>query len=240
MRSKVKRVLTKVVGSDQLNAYQTYIDAIDNPFTRRNYELHFQEFRRALGLSQMCNELLEMDGRELENLIVQYIKDCAAHGASTASMKLKLIQDASPTEQFSFPPGSSTSALQEYHNARRRKRIEDNIFDNAPRFSPGKIVTQDEIFAIRRSRKVFRSGAFRRPTIVLPEFMLECLGIDWKHKDNARDILVVELSADRSKITLFAPGSREAQESVDARVFMTTDSDEYARTEEEKEEREQK
>ena len=72
------------------NAYQTYIDALDNPYTRRNYELHFQEFRKALHLSESCNELLEMDGRQLEDLIVRYIKQAAGRGVATGSIQLKL------------------------------------------------------------------------------------------------------------------------------------------------------
>jgi hypothetical protein len=72
------------------NAYQTFLDALDNPYTRRNYELHFQEFRKALHLSESCNELLEMDGRELEDLIVRYIKQCGARGVATGSIQLKL------------------------------------------------------------------------------------------------------------------------------------------------------
>ena len=74
----------------QKNAYQTYIDALDNPYTRRNYELHFGEFRKALQLSESCNELLEMNGRQLEDMIVRYIKECAARGTATGSIQLKL------------------------------------------------------------------------------------------------------------------------------------------------------
>lgn len=52
--------------------------------------MHFQEFRRALNLSENCNELLEMDGRGSENRIVQYIKECAARGVASSSITLKL------------------------------------------------------------------------------------------------------------------------------------------------------
>jgi uncharacterized protein YjiS (DUF1127 family) len=51
----------------------------------------FEEFRQAMKLSESCNELLEMDGRELEDAIVKYIKGLSARGASTASMKLTLF-----------------------------------------------------------------------------------------------------------------------------------------------------
>jgi hypothetical protein len=52
-------VKTKVISD--INAYQTYIDALDNPYTRKNYEIHFSEFKKALK-AESCNELLEMDG----------------------------------------------------------------------------------------------------------------------------------------------------------------------------------
>jgi hypothetical protein len=75
----------------QKNAYQNFIEAIDNEYTKRNYEMHFEEFRQAMKLSESCNELLEMeDSREFEDAIVNYIKGLSARGASTASMRLKL------------------------------------------------------------------------------------------------------------------------------------------------------
>ena len=68
-------VKTKVISN--VNAYQTYIDALDNPCTRKNYEIHFDEFRKALKASKSCNELLVMDGRELGDKIVTHIKEIA-------------------------------------------------------------------------------------------------------------------------------------------------------------------
>jgi hypothetical protein len=86
---------TKVVipPSKKINAYQTYIDALDNPYTRKNYEIYFGEFRKSLknaSLSESCNKLLEMDGRELEDKIVEHIKQMAKAGASTSSIRLTL------------------------------------------------------------------------------------------------------------------------------------------------------
>jgi hypothetical protein len=77
----------------KINAYQTYIDALDNYYTRKNYEIYFGEFRKSLknaSLSESCNELLEMDGRELEDNIVEHIKQMAKAGASTSSIRLTL------------------------------------------------------------------------------------------------------------------------------------------------------
>jgi site-specific recombinase XerD len=79
---------TKVISDT--NAYQTYLDALDNPYTRKNYEIHFSEFRKALKASESCNELLKMDGRELEDKIVEHIKQMAKAGASTSSIRLTL------------------------------------------------------------------------------------------------------------------------------------------------------
>lgn len=79
---------TKVISDT--NAYQTYLDALDNPYTRKNYEIHFSEFRKALKASESCNELLKMDGRELEGKIVEHIKQMAKAGASTSSIRLTL------------------------------------------------------------------------------------------------------------------------------------------------------
>jgi hypothetical protein len=59
------------------NGFQMYIDALDNAYTRRNYEIHSSEFKKALKASDSCNELLEMDGRELEETIVAQIKNMA-------------------------------------------------------------------------------------------------------------------------------------------------------------------
>jgi site-specific recombinase XerC len=83
-------VVTKTKAISDINAYQTYIDALDNPYTRKNYEIHFSEFRKALKASQSCNELLEMDGREIEDKLVEHIKRMAKAGASTASIRLTL------------------------------------------------------------------------------------------------------------------------------------------------------
>lgn len=63
---------------------------MDNPYTRKNYEIHFSEFRKALKASESCNELLKMDGRELEGKIVEHIKQMAKAGASTSSIRLTL------------------------------------------------------------------------------------------------------------------------------------------------------
>jgi hypothetical protein len=63
---------------------------LDNPYTRKNYEIHFSEFRKALKASESCNELLRMDGRELEGKIVEHIKQMAKAGASTSSIRLTL------------------------------------------------------------------------------------------------------------------------------------------------------
>lgn len=82
--------MTKTKVISKINAYQTYIDALDNPYTRKNYEIHFSEFRKALKASQSCNELLEMDGRVLEDRIVAQIKEMAKAGASTSSIRLRL------------------------------------------------------------------------------------------------------------------------------------------------------
>jgi hypothetical protein len=81
-------VKTKVISS--INAYQTYLDALDNPYTRKNYEIHFSQFRKALKASDSCNELLKMDGRVLEDKVVALIKEMAKRGASTASIRLML------------------------------------------------------------------------------------------------------------------------------------------------------
>lgn len=72
------------------SAYQTYLDALDNPYTRRNYEIHFSQFRKALNSSESCSELLEMDGRLLEDKIVAHIKTMAKDGASSSSIRLTL------------------------------------------------------------------------------------------------------------------------------------------------------
>jgi hypothetical protein len=73
------------------NAYQTFLDALSNPNTRMNYTYFFSQFREALKLSESCNELLEMDGRELEDRIVEYIKDMTKRrGASSAAIKITL------------------------------------------------------------------------------------------------------------------------------------------------------
>jgi site-specific recombinase XerD len=83
-------VVTKTKAISDINAYQTYIDALDNPYTRKNYEIHFSEFRKALKASESCNELLKMDGRKLEDKIVEHIKQMAKAGASTSSIRLTL------------------------------------------------------------------------------------------------------------------------------------------------------
>jgi hypothetical protein len=90
-RPRTKKVTSTRTLVTSFNAYQNFLDSLQNPFTRRNYETHFQEFRKGLHLSsESCNELLEMDGRELEDLIVRYIKECAARGTATGSIQLKL------------------------------------------------------------------------------------------------------------------------------------------------------
>ena len=82
--------MVKTKAISDINAYQTYIDALDNPYTRKNYEIHFSEFRKALKASETCNEMLETDGRVLEDKIVAHIKEMVKRGASTASIRLTL------------------------------------------------------------------------------------------------------------------------------------------------------
>jgi hypothetical protein len=84
---KAKKMSSDI--SDE-NAYQTFLDALNNPNTRTNYTYFFAQFREALQLSESCNELLEMDGRELEDLIVEYIKGQTKAGASSAAIKITL------------------------------------------------------------------------------------------------------------------------------------------------------
>jgi hypothetical protein len=72
------------------NAYQTFLDALNNPNTRTNYTYFFAQFREALQLSESCNELLEMDGRELEDRIVRYIQQMTRRGQSSAAIKITL------------------------------------------------------------------------------------------------------------------------------------------------------
>jgi hypothetical protein len=74
----------------KVNAYQVFLDSLTNPHTRKNYLLHFREFQKAMKASESCNELLEMDGSELENHIVQYIKELVKRGAATGSIRLKV------------------------------------------------------------------------------------------------------------------------------------------------------
>jgi hypothetical protein len=86
-RSRAKNV---AVRRHTGNAYQIFLDALSNPNTRTNYVYFFSQFRQALKLSESCNELLEMDGRELEDFIVEYIKDMTKRGASSAAVKITL------------------------------------------------------------------------------------------------------------------------------------------------------
>ena len=73
------------------NAYQVFLDALSNLNTRTNYVYFFSQFREALKLSESCNELLEMDSRELEDKIVEYIKQMTTkRGASSAAVKITL------------------------------------------------------------------------------------------------------------------------------------------------------
>jgi site-specific recombinase XerD len=69
-------------------AYSVFVRRLKNPFTRKNYEIHFQAFRKALKASEECNDLLKMDGRTLEDAIVSHIQTLADAGASTASINL--------------------------------------------------------------------------------------------------------------------------------------------------------
>lgn len=84
---KTDRAVSKTIAT---NAYQTYLDALGNPYTRKNYEIHFGAFRNKLKASNKCNELLQMDGRDLEDKIVSHVKEMANSGASTSSINLTL------------------------------------------------------------------------------------------------------------------------------------------------------
>jgi hypothetical protein len=88
MRSKAKSL--SVRARTDANAYQVFLDALHNPNTRTNYTYFFAQFREALQLSESCNELLEMDGRELEDRIVRYIQQMTRRGQSSAAIKITL------------------------------------------------------------------------------------------------------------------------------------------------------
>jgi hypothetical protein len=89
-KKQAKKIVVTAAASHRKNAYQVFLDALSNPNTRTNYVYFFERFRSALRASESCNELLEMEGRELEDRIVEYIKDQVRSGASTASLKITL------------------------------------------------------------------------------------------------------------------------------------------------------
>ncbi|HEV8404502.1 MAG TPA: hypothetical protein VGQ13_01220 [Nitrososphaera sp.] len=72
------------------NAYNVYTDALKNAFTRKNYEIHFKAFMKSLKASSSCNELLTMEGRTLEDAIVQHMKALDSSGASTSHIAITL------------------------------------------------------------------------------------------------------------------------------------------------------
>jgi hypothetical protein len=112
-------------------------------------------------------------------------------------------------EKFSFPPGSSLTALERERRSSPTPEPEYYPSPTAPAYNPAdydnsrvKISLATEVCAERSVRHVFRSGAKRKPTLTLPQDWADAMSLDLANKDNGHDILMAELSADRTEIRL--------------------------------------
>jgi hypothetical protein len=136
-------------------------------------------------------------------------------------------------ERFSFMPGSSRTPIQRYYHDKKPHLAEVSPSPTAPVYDPSKSTTKiglaDKIYAERCSRCVFASGFNKLPTILLPKRWMIMWEIDWLHKQNAMDLVKLEMSADRQEIRIKrVPNPPGMNRPVDYEVFMTTDSDEFA------------
>jgi len=77
-------------GASVSNAYIVFADSLINPYTRKNYEICFDEFKKWLKTLEACNELLTWEPRDLENKIVSWIKELDKNGLATASISLRI------------------------------------------------------------------------------------------------------------------------------------------------------
>jgi hypothetical protein len=150
----------------------------------------------------------------------------------------KKVDEEVKEQRFSFPPGSSQKSIERNINARRRKAPIDGVTPTltSPAAFPEnygiKIVRADEIFPERCHRKVYPSGAKRKPHVGFPESWMNSLGVDWMHKENGNDDVTLEISEDRQEIRIRkTPAPPTMQENVDARIFAA-DSDAAAELDE--------
>jgi hypothetical protein len=107
-------------------------------------------------------------------------------------------------ERFSFEPGSSQTALQKYHSA-RRKRIDVTPSPPAAPAQIGeqwKITLADRITKERCSRRIQVGGTFRKPYINLPEEWVLWWYSNFRDKKDIAPIVDLEFSADKNTITI--------------------------------------
>jgi hypothetical protein len=156
----------------------------------------------------------------------------------TPEFDKKTLKEIQEREHFAYPPGSSQRPLDKYHSARRKIEMAEESLSARPDFlaavtpSDVKIGLVTDRFPVRIRRRIYRSGAKRKPTNSWPTSWMYALGIDWENKDNANDEIIAELSADRKTITIKkAPMPPGMQKNVDYELF-TADSDAAAELEE--------
>jgi hypothetical protein len=138
-------------------------------------------------------------------------------------------------EKFSFPPGSSLP------KPKTKPTPEPEYWPSSttPAYDPSshgiKISLATEVLAERCTRHIYRSGSKGQPTNTYPPHFMHALGVDYEHPENGNNIIIMELSADRTQITIKRmqppPGMTQP---VDANIFAV-DSDGAAQAAEEKE-----
>jgi hypothetical protein len=157
----------------------------------------------------------------------------------------KEIEEEIKAESFSFPPGSSQTALQKYHSA-RQKRERVDVTPSPPsapaQIDDWKVTLADRITKERCSRRIQAGGAFRKPYINLPEEWVLWWYSNYKDKKDIAPIVDLEFSADKTRITIEKRGPAEGMKKSiyddDIPEVFPADSDEEAEAlEREKEEK---
>jgi hypothetical protein len=158
-------------------------------------------------------------------------------------------EPAAPTseqidEKFSFPPGSSLKAIERNIHSQKTKEPEYYPTPTTPAYDPSKqqvkISLSTDVFAERSNRHVYPSGTKRKPTFTMPQDWADALGLDIENKENGHDMVTMELSADRTTVTIKKMEPPEGmRRPVGARLFAV-DSDAAAEAAEREHEQQQK
>ena len=88
---RLQAFLSEGVGTQATkSAYETFMESVTNKHTRENYAKCLRDFRKYAGVSEGCDELLGMEPKAVEDLLVAYIHQLERRGLASSSVRLRI------------------------------------------------------------------------------------------------------------------------------------------------------